>query len=102
MARQRRIARPKAPNMAPTAMKTVPSGALECCMKGASLVGGTVGAGYVGIAVTLVKVGSPVRPASVFPSEMDVIVDWISSVVVVEDSDTDVEVVLSASLVVSG
>lgn len=45
MPRQARMAMPKAPRMAPTAMKTVPSGAVECCMKGAFLVSGTAGGG---------------------------------------------------------
>lgn len=60
MPRQRRMASPKAPKMDPTAMKTVPSGRLDCCIKGAFLVGGTVGAGYSGIWPPLVKVGKPV------------------------------------------
>jgi hypothetical protein len=58
----------KAPRMAPTAMKTVPSGALECCMKGAFLVGGTVGGGYVGtFPPGFVSVGRPVGPESLPP-----------------------------------
>lgn len=71
-ARQMTTARPKAPRMAPTQMKTVPSGSDEWFMKGAFCVGGTVGAGYVGI-IFLVRVGRPVRSAggpvaeSVFP-----------------------------------
>ncbi len=32
--------------MAPTTMKTVPSGRVDCCMNGAPAVGGTVGGGY--------------------------------------------------------
>ncbi len=62
MPRQRRIARPKAPRMAPTAMKTVPSGRVEWFMKGALWVGGIVGAGYSGIAESTVleRVGMPV------------------------------------------
>jgi hypothetical protein len=57
MMRHKIKARQKAPRIAPTAIKTVPSGAVECCMKGASLVGGTVAAGYVGIPYPLVRVG---------------------------------------------
>lgn len=65
MMRQSKTPRRKAPRMAPTAMKTVPSGALECCMKGAFLVGGTVGGGYVGtFAPGFVSVGRPVGPES--------------------------------------
>jgi hypothetical protein len=54
MARQSRIATPKAPRIAPTAMKTVPSGRVEWFMKGALRVGGIVGGGYVGISVLTV------------------------------------------------
>jgi hypothetical protein len=36
----------KKPRMAPTMMKTVPSGSLDCCMNGALAVGGTEGATY--------------------------------------------------------
>jgi hypothetical protein len=54
MARQSRIARPKAPRIAPTAMKTVPSGRVEWFMKGALRVGGIDGGGYVGISVLTV------------------------------------------------
>lgn len=49
MARQARTAKRKAPMMAPTAMKTVPSGRVEWFMKGALLVGGIPGGGWVGI-----------------------------------------------------
>ena len=62
MPRQRRTATPKAPRIAPTAMKTVPSGRVELFMNGAFSVGGTAGGGYVGMPVCAVldKVGSPV------------------------------------------
>jgi hypothetical protein len=56
MARQSRIATPKAPRIAPTAMKTVPSGRVEWFMKGALRVGGIDGGGYVGISVLTVFV----------------------------------------------
>ena len=46
MARQTIATRAKKPRAEPTAIKTVPSGRLECCMKGAFAVGGTLGAGY--------------------------------------------------------
>ena len=42
--RQSRTDRARKPRMAPTAMKTVPSGAVETCMYGAFEVGGTEGA----------------------------------------------------------
>ena len=45
MPRQARIARPNAPRIAPTQMKTVPSGRVEWFMNGALCVGGTVGGG---------------------------------------------------------
>jgi hypothetical protein len=40
------MAAPKKPRKAPTMMNTVPSGRLDFVMKGAFLVGGTVGSGY--------------------------------------------------------
>ena len=40
------IVTPKKPRAAPTTMKTVPSGSVECLMNGAFCVGGTVGSGY--------------------------------------------------------
>jgi hypothetical protein len=61
MLRQRRIAKPRAPRTAPTTMKTVPSGRLDCCINGALFVGGTLAAGYVGITPGPVKVGNPVN-----------------------------------------
>jgi hypothetical protein len=56
MARQSRRERPKAPRMAPTQMKTVPSGTLDVRMYGALSLGGTVGAGYVGMEVSAAEV----------------------------------------------
>lgn len=56
MARQSRRARPKAPRMAPTQMKTVPSGTLDVRKYGALSLGGTVGAGYVGTEVSAAEV----------------------------------------------
>lgn len=43
--RQARTSSPTKPSAAPTHMNTVPSGREDFCMKGASAVGGTVGAG---------------------------------------------------------
>lgn len=60
--RQMTTPRPKAPRMAPTQIKTVPSGSDEWFMKGAFCVGGTVGAGYSGMPI-LVRVGRPVKGA---------------------------------------
>lgn len=66
-ARHTRTVNPNAPRMAPTAIKTVPWGRLERCMKGAWEVGGTAGGGYVGTAsLVLDRVGSPVTPAATF------------------------------------
>jgi hypothetical protein len=58
------MATPKAPRMAPTAMKTVPSGKVEWFMNGAFAVGGTVGGGNVPISVlsVLLSVGRPGKP----------------------------------------
>lgn len=95
MARQMRIASMKAPRMAPTAMKTVPWGALECCMNGALLVGGIVGGGYVGIGLYLVKVGRPVRAPS---SAMLLSVVWTGAVVAAADVFSSVEVGSSSSV----
>jgi hypothetical protein len=52
--RQRRTLMAMKPRMAPTTMKTVPSGRVLCCMKGACLVSGTTGVTTVAIPV---KVG---------------------------------------------
>lgn len=56
MARQSRTARPMAPRMDPTQMKTVPSGRFDVCIYGAFAMGGTVGAGYVGMDVSAAEV----------------------------------------------
>jgi hypothetical protein len=55
------MATPKAPRIAPTAMKTVPSGKVEWFMNGAFAVGGIVGGGNVPISVltVLLSVGRP-------------------------------------------
>ena len=56
--------------MAPTAMKTVPSGRVECRINGARWVGGTAGGGYVGMLRSAVldrdgrPVSLPVGPAA--------------------------------------
>jgi len=62
--RQRMTDMARKPRMAPTTMKTVPSGREEICMNGASAVGGTVGATILNAPA---RVGRPVRaPPSVF------------------------------------
>src|SRR5687767_1782940 len=91
MTRHRRRARPNAPRMAPTAMKTVPSGAEECFIKGALMVGGTAAAGYVGIPKPRVKEAVILGPSSVSSA---------LSVVLVGASDEDSSVVSAASSVV--
>lgn len=61
--------------MAPTAMKTVPSGRVERFMKGASWTGGGDGGGYVGTVLSTVfeSVGSPV---GLVPGPRVVVVDF--------------------------
>lgn len=51
MPRHARTERPIAPRTAPTAMKTVPSGAVDFCIYGALLVGGTVTTGWLSVEV---------------------------------------------------
>lgn len=74
MPRQARTATPKAPKMAPTAIKTVPSGKVEWFMNGAFAVGGTVGGGNVPISVSsvLLSVGRPGK-AGTGPPGADVV-----------------------------
>ncbi len=100
MPRQRRIARPKAPRMAPTAMKTVPSGRVEWFMKGALWVGGIVGAGYSGIAVSTVleRLGMPVFSLG----GPEVVLELRPGIFVrdVEDDEDDEDVVVRAVVVV--
>lgn len=55
--RQARMAAPMKPSAAPTQMKTVPSGRLDFCMKGALAVSGTMTVGMPAPAI----VGRPVR-----------------------------------------
>jgi len=84
MPRQARMAMPNAPRIAPTAIKTVPSGRVEWFIKGASAVGGTVGGGKFGISVLSVPVsvgkplsgggGGPVVPVGRLGSVKD---DWL-------------------------
>lgn len=95
--RQRRRAKPKAPRMAPTTIKTVPSGRLDCCMNGAFFVGGTLAGGYVGMTPGPVRVGKPVKPPPVVapgPPVMETLL--VASVVTVDpvllaDDFSDVE-----------
>jgi hypothetical protein len=92
--------------MAPTAMKTVPSGSVEWFIKGAFWVGGIVGGGYSGISVemvVLVRLGMggrvpcdvveeeprPGRVGMGLDDDTDVVVRWdvvwVAPVVVVWD-----------------
>jgi hypothetical protein len=50
----------KKPRMAPTMMKTVPSGRLDCCINGASAVGGTGGATITKPPLSVGKLVGPV------------------------------------------
>jgi hypothetical protein len=81
-------------------MKTVPSGSVETCMKGAFCVGGTLGAGYVGIAVSPAPEGVLIVGMSEFTPESLVDVDRLgmSLVAVSADVDVDVDVEDSPSL----
>lgn len=114
MIRQRRSPRPNAPRIAPTAMKTVPSGAEECFMKGALMVGGTAADGYVGMPkprvseavmrgppsllseLALVLVGSSDVVSSVVSAAGSVVLDSASSVVELCSSFSSVELSLSS------
>ncbi|CAH0053287.1 unnamed protein product [Clonostachys solani] len=96
MTRQRRMAKKKAPKIAPTAMKTVPSGARECCMNGAFTVGGTAAGAYV---------GTPYFPVSdavmrILPSEVEVevVFEEVVEVVDVFEEELDVVELFSSSI----
>lgn len=84
IARHIRTDNPINPSAAPTAMKTVPSGRLDCCMYGALEVGGTVAVGmFVRVLVVDVIDGRPVPV-------VDVVAVFVPVVVPV---DVDVDVV---------
>jgi hypothetical protein len=60
------------PRMAPTTMKTVPSGRLLCCMKGAWAVSGTMGVTITPTPVNVGRlVGSDGRPPAFVPAADD-------------------------------
>lgn len=86
MPRQARTARPMNPRMAPTAMKTVPSGTFVVCMYGAFAVGGTVTIGP-DVDVEEEDVESVVNEAD----DVDVLLDVDDDD---EDEDVDVDDVL--------
>lgn len=76
MPRQRRMARPNMPRMAPTQMKTVPSGRVERFIKGALFTGGGEGAGYVGTELSTVfeRVGMSPESVGCLPAEVVLVV----------------------------
>lgn len=115
--RHARTASPISPSIAPTAMKTVPSGVLEVCMYGAFSTGGTVTMGpliVVGlesVAVVVVETDVVVVLSVVDVSDEDVVVvvsmtedvalvalSVVLSAVDVEDSVSVVEAVVSVTL----
>ena len=88
--RHARTASPMNPRIAPTAIKTVPSGVFEVCMYGAPAVGGTV---------------TMAPPFPVVDEDVDVVVVETEDVVVVlaedvEEVDSDDEVVVVESMLV--
>lgn len=115
MARHNKMASPNAPRIAPTAMKTVPSGRFDVCIKGAFWVGGTVAAGYVGTAVlavlVLLKVGMSesidseelVERVGMLSSEVVVVPSLVEVVAaaVVEDTAVLVSVLVSVAVAVA-
>ena len=85
IARHIRTDNPMSPSAAPTAMKTVPSGRLDCCMYGALEVGGTVAVGMsVRVLVVDVIDGRPVP--------VEVVAVFVPVVVPVDVDVVDVEV----------
>lgn len=95
--RQARTASPINPSIAPTAMKTVPSGVFVVCMYGAFAVGGMVTMGP--LVVVEVEVEDDVEDVDVVVETDDVVV-VVLSVVEVEVSDDEVVVVVVSMLVV--
>lgn len=74
----------KKPSMAPTIMKTVPSGSLDCFMNGALAVGGTEGLTYAPA-----RVGKSVA-VSVFVSDEPVIVGTVAEFVFEDAVEPDI------------
>ena len=83
--RQASTARPIKPRMAPTAMKTVPSGVFDVCMYGAFAVGGMV---------------TTAPPVDVEDEDVDVVVVETVVVVVSEEVEVDVADVVVVDVVV--
>jgi len=79
--RQSRTDMARKPKKAPTTMNTVPSGRLDCCIKGALEVSGTTG---VTIDTPPDKVGRPVAPTSVLVGR-DAVIETTLSVEVAPD-----------------
>lgn len=93
MPRQARTANPMNPSMAPTAMKTVPSGVLDVCMYGAFAIGGTVTMGpLVVVEAENVVVGAD--DVVVVLSVVEEVVEVVEEVVEVSDEVVVVESML--------
>lgn len=97
MARQSKMAAPNAPRIAPTAMKTVPSGAVDLCIYGASEVGGTVAAGYVGMDVSTLV--APLALLSVGMSEAALVLVVRAGIEVVEVAESSLLLLLDEVVV---
>lgn len=82
IARHIRTDSPMSPRAPPTAMKTVPSGRLDCCMYGALEVGGTVAVGMFVRVLDVDVIDGRAVPVDVVPVFVPV--------VVVEDVDVEV------------
>lgn len=99
MPRQARTASPMNPSIAPTAMKTVPSGVLDVCMYGAFAMGGTVTMGPLVVVeaenvVVVVGTDDVVVVLSVVEVEVSDEVVVGSMLVVVDELEDVVDVVL--------
>lgn len=116
--RHMRIAAPKRPRIAPTQMNTVPSGRVDCLIKGALAIGGGEGGGYVGTELSTVldrvgilavvavlsagrSVGSADVDVELESLGRDVVVLCALSVVVAAGAALSVVVVFASSAVVS-
>lgn len=99
MPRQARTASPMNPSIAPTAMKTVPSGVFDVCMYGAFAMGGTVTMGPLVVVeaekvVVVVGADDVVVVLSVVEVVSDEVVVVGSMLVVVDELEDVVDVVL--------
>lgn len=103
MPRQARTANPMNPRIAPTAMKTVPSGVFDVCMYGAFAIGGMVTMGPLVVVededvVVVVGTDEVVVVLSVVEVEVSDEVVVVGSILVVVDEVEDVEDVVELGL----